>query len=215
MTTYTRPDVGAQVYRDADGSVIPYGSRWDTEPPVDAYSVIEHEERFEPIGMVARALVDHLAATDDVPVVREPVEPAGHGFQHDEVVRFTPAPESAPLTVSFGRLSAEVRAGAFYENRYPVCGCDACDDDVDYLISELEAVALAVASGTFGEWVSEQDGLWAMHRFALLEGEAVEGGVGKVNPFERADLRARAATKPDTWLPWSLREDRPGAITRD
>ena len=57
MSSYVRPLIEAPVFRDADGAVINYGSRWHGSPPEDTYSVDTHPERFAPLHVVADALI--------------------------------------------------------------------------------------------------------------------------------------------------------------
>jgi hypothetical protein len=63
VTSYVRPAVAEQTYRDADGAVIEYGNRWGSEGlAADSYSVDSHPERFAPVHRIAHALVDTCSA---------------------------------------------------------------------------------------------------------------------------------------------------------
>jgi hypothetical protein len=73
MTKFVRPLVTSRVYQDGDGKVIGYGRRWGRDgPPYDAYSRTSHLDRYEPVQVVARALIDYLDRTYDVVVERGP-----------------------------------------------------------------------------------------------------------------------------------------------
>lgn len=78
MSSYVRPAVAEQTYRDANGAVIEYGNRWGSEGPAeDFYSVDSHPERFAPLHQIADALIDYLQRnyqveiTDDVSCVQD------------------------------------------------------------------------------------------------------------------------------------------------
>lgn len=57
------------MFRDRDGAVISYGSRWRREgPPPETYSQVSHSERFAPLHLVADAFIEHLQGNYDVDV---------------------------------------------------------------------------------------------------------------------------------------------------
>ncbi len=123
---YERPTVESATFVDDDGADISYGRRWGMgHPPEDTYSVTRHPARFAPLLDVSRALVTHITKAYEVDVVssHEPLA----------VTRLTPRnPEAAPLVIietAFPQV--EVRAGAAGLERFPQCGCDACDEDLE------------------------------------------------------------------------------------
>lgn len=124
-----RPDLHLGVYLDERGLPIPYGRRWGMgHPPEDTYSVTRHPERFEPLVEVSRALQAHVA---------ENYEQAGDA-----------------ASLRFGERdfpSVEVWAGAAGYERFPVCGCDACDENVEEMVANLEDFVFAVLNGEFQE----------------------------------------------------------------
>ena len=70
---YVRPHLPAATYYSRDGEPIPYGRQWGADgPDPDSYSVDSHPERFAGLHVVARALIDHLAAAYDVDVQEDP-----------------------------------------------------------------------------------------------------------------------------------------------
>lgn len=57
LANYTRPEIPDQVFRDADGHVIPFGTRWGNglKTPDGAYSVVANPERFDPVVTIVEA----------------------------------------------------------------------------------------------------------------------------------------------------------------
>lgn len=154
---YRRPPVAIAEILDANGEVIPYGSRFwgiDVEPPSEAYSACAHPERFVPISLVGRALVDYLAAAYAI----DRTDSMSDGRQS---TRLTPTVgDGTPLTFIFGTdqlPGVRLRAGWRFEDIWPDCGCDACDDDVEALLDDLEATVLTIVEGGMSEWRSGPD----------------------------------------------------------
>lgn len=173
VLTYRRPDVTIETYRDASGEPIPYGSRYwrpdadgnTVEPPEDVYSTCAHPERFMPVAIVGRALIDHLTAACSVERTDSVVDGRASA-------RLTPTSGGGTsLTFSFGpdeSPDVRVRAGWRYEGLWPDCGCDACDDDVEILLQELENTVLTIVNGGMSEWrsgpdPSDDDVPWHIH----------------------------------------------------
>lgn len=160
MIGYERPALPEQTWRDADGAPIDYGHRWGQgSPPDDSYSRTSNLERFAPLQTLADALIAWLAAEYDVDVedgasVVAALEDTGAGVVR--AVRVSPrSPLSAPLTFVFtGFPGVNVHAGVLHEAWAPTCGCDACDEDVEYLAQEMEGLVQAVVAGSFAEEVS-------------------------------------------------------------
>ncbi|WP_062135062.1 DUF6226 family protein [Demequina aestuarii] len=208
-----RPDVAFAEFRDEAGAVIPYGKRWDMSPPDDTYSRSVHPERFEVAWTLARALVDHLVAEYDVDVITDvdPHEgraPRGHAPTPrapidgvpPAVRRLVPRGEGAPLTVvETDSPGVVMLAGATLEARAPVCGCDACDENVEEMADSLEELAFGIAGGTAWE---------------AIERRGVAGGIGARDTGSRSWSRlgwsdrraARAAIKKaPAMAPWPTR----------
>ena len=67
MAQFVRPAFTAREYRDDDGKLIEYGNRWGlNSAPAESYSRTSNLDRYEPLQVVARALIDYLASTYDV-----------------------------------------------------------------------------------------------------------------------------------------------------
>lgn len=141
---YRRADFTLGTYLDAHGQPIPYGHRWafDEGPPQDTYSVTAHPQRFNPLHAVAEGLIEYLAGRYAVSVART------------ETVDLIPM-RGASLT--FDRSDAEFAGvrlvvGGFARRWYPMCGCDACDEDVIDSIEDLEDFVFAVVDGEYAQW---------------------------------------------------------------
>ncbi len=239
MSEYARPDVDPMVFRDDAGRVIEYGSHWAERggsPPEDSYSVVSHPERFAPLHTVATALIDHLTATYDVEVEEgyEVTADLLHPPTADETVRavrLTPrATACAPLVVVLTAYpGVRIHAGVLFNEAFPSCGCDACDEWWDAVADDLEWQVFAIAGGRFAEAVSEpRRPKWsydAGHGISLGMGQTVsydlrgvDGVSGRSGQSRAEDVpavlleRARAtldAVGPVSsgggWMPWPRR----------
>lgn len=78
----------------------------------------------------------------------------------------------APLTIRWTNFpGVNVTYGRWHEEGYPQCGCDACDENPDDLIEDLEARIEAAVSGRFSESVSfGADGWWLGFSFEFEDG---------------------------------------------
>jgi hypothetical protein len=215
---YRRPVAAEQVFRAPDGTPIPYGRRWAGSPPENTYSVVTHPERYAPLGVVADALLAHLADTFEVTVTPlSPEAAAGHfrGYGATRAVEVVPrSPDGARLVMAWtGFPGVGVRAGELFRVPFPVCGCDACDESVEGAAEELETVVLAVAEGRFAESL---DGDCLEHTFLGPDGAFSSSQRGSVEDTDRARLavvRERLGRLPDGWQPWPRRPPA-GAVTQ-
>ena len=236
MSEYTRPGVESVEFRDDDGNVIDYGNRWASRggtPPEDSYSVDEHPERFAPLHTVAAALIDYLVSNCEVDVeeghhVTADLLHASTAEETVRAVRLTPRSDAcAPLIIVLTSYPAvQVYAGTLFEEFYPSCGCNACDERWDDVAEELEWHVFAIVGGGFGEEVSEPRrakwsydrgrglvkgmGQTVSYRLRSLKGENQRSGQSRAEdvPAEllksaRVTLDAVAAVSADgNWLPW-------------
>ncbi|SMG19802.1 DUF6226 family protein [Agreia pratensis] len=211
MIGYERPTLPVKVYLDETGRPIPYGSRWrGMSPPEDAYSRTANLDRFEPLQTVARALIDWLIVTFDVAVERnETVAADFERWIHDleTAVRITPRdPLAAPLTFAFTSFPGVVlHMGALFDSTFPACGCDACDDDVLWLVDQLEWTAQVVVNGGGSERIDAEPDGWFEYRLQNDAGmESARRRLGEV-PVERVEAARGILPASGQWSAWPLR----------
>ncbi len=209
MSEYRRPTASMEVYHDQEGLSIEYGSRWEgASPPEDSYSRVSNPTRFAPLHTVANALIEWLHETFDVVVEPDPGAAADLLLLPNEVVqavRITPRnPASAPLTFVLTPFpGVYLHAGSLHDFHFPVCGCDACDDNVANLVQELEWTVRTVVSGGY----SERLDAWPAR---CVEYRLEEPGVGMSSgrrgteelPAERVKLARTVLPADGQWLPW-------------
>jgi hypothetical protein len=139
---YRRPTIVLAEFRDSDGQVIPYGGRWWDTPSEDLpYSVTAHPERFAPLQEVGRALDEALP----------PANRAGGA--------------AVPIAVELTAFPGVIVWVGGRDFPFPVCGCDACDEDVEQLAEQMEHLVEAVVEG---RWETDGDsfrywGEWGSH----------------------------------------------------
>lgn len=218
---YVRPPLPAAVFFDDAGQPIDYGNRWGTDsPPEDSYSVTRNTERYAGLHTVAHALIAYLERVYDVAVIHEGVADAAATLLHPrddvvELVRLQPRdPQAAPLRfVLSGYPGVIVEAGVLHDFAYPRCGCEACDEGIDYAATEIEDVALAVAAGGYAEQYPV--GLRRDLRYGLVSIDAAgertgsQSGGGETTGISAERLahgEAVLAALPHGWQPWPLRD---------
>lgn len=211
MTEYRRPAFPRQVYLDEQGRPIDYGNRWDgASPPEDAYSRVTNLQRFAPVHAVTIALVEWLENTYDVAVEQAPSVATDLLRMPDDViraVRVTPRePTSAPLTFVLTPFpGVYLHAGSLHDFHFPMCGCDACDDDVTNMVEELEWTVRTVVSGGYSERLDPWPGSWVENKLDE-PGARTSSGRSRISelPGERLKF-ARTVLPPDgRWSPWPL-----------
>ncbi|WP_413317607.1 DUF6226 family protein [Agrococcus sp. 1P02AA] len=207
MPAYVRPEIAIPDIRDADGQAVPFGERWQ-QPPEESYSVVTHPERYAPLHEVAEALLAHLVASYDVEVDEGPAIAAALPYPPEDVVRavrVTPRDRAAaPLSlVLTGFPGVMVLAGVLQFDAFPVCGCDACDDDVERVVGELEDLVLAVSRGWLKETVMSRG---VHHRVEFASGS--RSGTADAEGLGAERLRAaqkRLRELPNGWQAWPVR----------
>ena len=200
--TYVRPSWPPQEYRDAAGEVINYGHRWCmNSPPNDTYSVVTHPQRFTPVVAVAHALIAHLVDTYEVTETGD-----------KERTILDPGPGRARLVFAMSEDAPSVRvdAGVWSMQAFPFCGCDACDDDVEALVSDMEQYVFAVVAGGLSEVLSRSeltitlDGLGDEDLVTISHSTT-----SRVKRNERRAARRKSVGVPPRWLPWIPRNGAP------
>lgn len=201
MSSYVRPSLPRQVFRDASGAEIEYGNRWGMgETPEETYHVASHPERFAVLHTVADELIDHLVATYDVRR-EDALEADGR------VVRLRPARgDGAPLELTFtGYPGLRVRAGVWGDFVHPVCGCDACDESAEEQVEDLEQLVFAVAAGRFQEEYRAHSRTPVRYHVGTVEDGDHRAGSSPAKGMSRARLaegRRRLRALPAGWAPW-------------
>ena len=211
---YVRPPLPAETYYSAQGEPIPYGRQWGADPPdPESYSVESHPERFAGLHVVARALIDHLAAVYDVDVQEDPAH-AGELLREREgmvqAFKVTPrASGAAPLTfVLTGYPGVVVHAGVLHDFPFPVCGCDACDETAAPVADRLELLVLSVAAGGYSERYPVGSRRWSEYALTAFDGSGSESGQGEPPSASAERLHAvevRLREVAGGWSPWPLR----------
>ncbi|MGI8589619.1 MAG: DUF6226 family protein [Nakamurella sp.] len=212
MNTYRRPELPRLIFRDPNGSVIPYGSRWEPGSPADdSYSVVRHPERFRPLHAVARALIFHLAQKFDVDRTDGgPGSMTNRFFGSADIVEtvlFQPRQATgAPVAFAFTAYpGVRVAAGLLSEFSFPTCGCDACDEDVGSLADQMEEKVFAVAAGCFVEAVAGRNA--SMRIWGNDWGNGANSYTRHhMSRTERTHIRRTLKALPEQrWQPWATR----------
>ncbi|WP_291382187.1 DUF6226 family protein [Demequina sp.] len=216
MEQFVRPVIAPQEFRNADGRVVPYGERWGMgSPPDDAYSVLTHPERFQPLHEIARALIAYLERNYDVAVSEDPAHLADlpremvTATSATTAVRLTPGnPNAAPITVTFTpHPGIVIIAGVLYVEPFPACGCDACDDTWKSESDRLESEVFAIVAGGLTEQPPTMRHRSFRHRLTRADGwSSGEVNTDGFSPERRASARERLKELGGSWAAWSVRE---------
>jgi hypothetical protein len=211
---YTRPPLPQQILTTAEGQPIPYGHRWeDDPPPEEAYSRITHPERFAALHEIAQALIEHLSTTYDVAVTEGPdslQELLRTPQDTIDAIGLTPnRSDAAPLTiVSTAEPAVIVHAGAYCELVFPDCACDACDQTAEGQAEELEQFVLAVAAGTFRERYPLGKQRAYEYAWAAPDGSTETASTSDPptdSSTDHQNTAHRLAALPHGWQPWPPR----------
>jgi len=209
MALYRRPALPQTEYRDDAGALIAYGRRWDAAgPPDEAYSRTSNLERFAPIHDVADALIAWLRADFDTDVEDDASVAADLLHDPGEVaraIRVSPrARDAAALTFVFTPFPGVLlHAGALQDCLFPVCGCDACDDDVVELSDELEWTVRTVTTGGFSERITRS----SVHHAFSEPGVGSRSGECRVQDLPATRIAAAREMIPadGRWKAWPAR----------
>lgn len=131
-------------------------------------------------------------ASDDGPLVRTVW-----------LVPHTPA--AATLAVGFSDFPKIIlRGGRWYQHTLPSCGCDACGDDPEILVTELRTHATALVEG--GLWERVRRGVGGSWSETLLVGPDFRAS--QQAPLTAAEARAarrEGLAAAVQWAPWPSR----------
>ena len=209
MSEYRRPTLPLVTYHDEKGAPIEYGARWKGEsPPEEAYSRTRNLERFLPLHSVAQSLSEWLEATFEVTVEHDPTVASDLLHAPADIVgamRLIPHDASvAPLTFVLTSLTGVyVHAGLLHDFRFPVCGCDACDEDVFGLADELEWTVRTVVAGGYSEWFEPWPSPWIASKLEEPAGR-MRSSRSRFHDLPIERVRNAQAHIPDSgrWAAW-------------
>ncbi|WP_370449917.1 DUF6226 family protein [Cryobacterium sp. Hh7] len=163
------------------------------------------------VGGRATALVEWLEATFIVDVEQNLDVATDLLRVPDDVakaVRVVPRkPTAASLTFVLTPFRGIfLHAGLLHDFHFPVCGCDACDDDVTDLMDDLEWTVRTVVSGGYSERLDLWPGQWVENK--LNEpGVRMSSGrsrIGEISPA-RVKFTRKGLPPAGIWSPWPLR----------
>jgi len=156
---------------------------WGMEgPPEEAYSRVTEPERFMPMQQWALELVARLE--HEYEVTREEGESMdaqlGGLSLSRPTIKLTPLDDScAPVTIALTNFpSLAVRVGRWGTDRFPSCGCDACDEMPDEEFERFEELLDDVVAGRFRESLSlgpDGEG-WSRNQNWSAKGFSSSGG---------------------------------------
>lgn len=182
--------------------------RWGPDgPPPEAYSRVTDPERFRPLHAATEALLAELGAAFDVE------RADGYGIDEElevtelarPTVRLLPRePDAAPLIVAFTAFPGiRLRAGLWFIEPFPSCGCDACDETADGEALRMREVVDNVVAGRFREGVSMSligDG-WYWQQFWSPHGR--KSGRSRIGRKKASEMIAEAGGRRSIeWAPW-------------
>jgi len=169
----------------------------DGPPDHDAYERVTNPERFRPVHGAADALVTRLES--DYQVERNGGDDAGYEGVTRQV-ELVPS-VGAPLVVRWNDFPGiSVRYGRWHDEHFPQCGCDACDEQPEELIRDLERKIAAVVRGRFTEAVvTDSEGTWLTFEFRYEGGRSC--GKGRL----RQGHPLRNEPGEIIWPAWPLR----------
>lgn len=186
------------------------GDRWGPDgPPDEAYSRFTEPERFAPLHPAALGTLDRLTAEYDV----ERVE--GYGLDAElgsralarSSVRLVPNDrEAAPIMVAFTTFpGVSVWLGRWYTDRYPSCGCDACDETAEIEIWRFQRAIDDVIAGRFREAIRLPLIGSARQSYRFWSGKSSSGGEGRLERSRAREMLAGGDRSSYEWLPWARR----------
>lgn len=186
-------------------------NRWGPEgPPPEAYSRVTNPERFRPLHSFMVGVISRLEADYDV----ERLD--GYGLD-DELeradlvrpsIKLLPRdPGAAPIVVAFTAFPGlVVRVGRWHTDRFPSCGCDACDETADGEAARVTQMVDDVTAGRFREaiWVPLVGDAWQESEFWSPCGRSSSRTA--VDRSQARQLLAGSDCLRFEWRPWPREE---------
>jgi hypothetical protein len=192
--------------------------RVGTELP-EEYTRVTNPERFLPIQDFALNLLERLAHEYDVLVLNEfeAVPNIMRPVEHARLpITLAPkAQDEAPISVAFTKFPGLVlRCGKFFNESYPVCGCDGCGRDADEEIERLQRIIDPVVAGEFVEEVELPlfGNAYLMYRLGRMHGSYGFASSGSGVSRDEARALMRSGFGRIEWAPWSRKRVHPGAF---
>lgn len=164
-------------------------------PPEEAYGRVTNPERYVEVQQAAIQLIERLEQTYKVRRSEPlPVQALGARYRATRVVRLDPEDEqSGPLVCTFTPFpGVSLTIGGGYEQAFPSCGCDACDEAPDAVIHELVRTAELFVQGQLAEGV---EGNSYSYRIGSRSGTSI---------LSDDDPRTTLA-RYKSWAPWARR----------
>jgi hypothetical protein len=183
----------------------------ETQLP-EEYTRVTNPERFRALHDFAVDLFKRLADEYDVtesndfqlvPIIMRPFD-----YARPPITLTPNAGDEAPISVAFTRFpSLVLRCGKFFNEPFPVCGCDGCGRDADEEIERLQHILGPVIAGDFLEGVHLPffGNAHLTYRLGRIDGpHGLTSGGGGVSRGEARQHR-RAGCGRIRWAPWSKR----------
>lgn len=186
------------------------GDRWGPDgPPPEAYSRLTDPERFRPLHAAADALLAELEASFDAQRTDgRGLDPELERVQQARPsVRLVPQDASAaPLVVAFTAFPGiGLRMGHWFTDRFPSCGCDACDETADGEVDRLRDMVENVVEGRFREAIELPligDG-WQAYELWSRGGRS--RGRSRIGRKPARAMITSAGRRSMSWGPWPRR----------
>ena len=186
---------------------------WGGEgPPDEAYSRVTEPERFWPLHEWTLEVVDRLLTEYDATLEESKgMDPELERFTLARpTMKLTPRQDScAPITIAFDDFPGiEVRVGRWVTDRFPSCGCDACDEMPDGEFERLTELFDDVVAGRFRESMRLQTGGdgWSSREF-WSDGECRSSGGSRVPRAKAARILNGKSEIVLEWQPWRPKPD--------
>ena len=191
-----------------------YASVGKAGPPLDpAYSRVTNAERFQPLHSAMLEIIGRLENDFDVDRTE------GYGLDPElergldlasPHVRLRPLdPDAAPITVVFSTFPGlHVRFGRWYQEPFPLCGCDACDESAKGEIERLNGMVNDVVAGRFCEVIrrplfSFRGSGWRDTKFWSPVGR--RGNRSRVDSLRAREMAVGRRRLDLNWKPWRRR----------
>ncbi|MFP3881888.1 MAG: DUF6226 family protein [Actinomycetota bacterium] len=143
-----------------EASDVQAGVVHSERPPDDAYGRVTNPDRFEPVVDAARRLVEQLSSDYQVTVDSRmggfSIGSHDWGETDSETIDVTPG-AGAPISIVFTSFPGVlIRFGEWEAQAFPPCGCDACDEDPDWVVERMRELVGSVVRGRFEEQLTRR-----------------------------------------------------------